>query len=186
MRFPERRYINEANKVHVKRKVGRRSNGRGGRALTAVAALAYYLDHERSCPTQGNGMTEEKPLRRGPRLRRSGERAKCRFCSRTLPRPKPRGEVFSPLLPGGSCPCGARFVVDPTGRNGGVALLEVLTDVVDGDRDRANFMIRGKDFEEYIENYEPHGHSFITGFKGYRRGMNRLYLTRLLDPADED
>ena len=131
-------------------------------------------------------MTEDKPLRRGPRLRRSGERAKCRFCSRTLPRPKPRGEVFTPLLPGGSCPCGARFVVDPTGRNGGVAILEVLTDIVDGDRDRANFMIRGKDFEEYIENYEPHGHSFITGFKGYRRGMNRLYLARLLDPADED
>ena len=131
-------------------------------------------------------MTEEKPLRRGPRLRRSGERAKCRFCGRTLPRPKPRGEVLIPLLPGGACSCGARFVVDPTGRNGGDALLEVLTDIVDGDRARANFMIRGRDFEEAIENYEPHGHTYITGFKGYRRGMNRLYLVRLLEPSEEE
>jgi hypothetical protein len=127
----------------------------------------------------------EQPLRRGPRLRRPGERAKCRFCSRTLPRPKRREDVLNPLLLGGACPCGARFVVDPTGRNGGVALLEVLTDVADGDRDRANFMIRGKDYEEAIENYEPNSHCYITGFKGYRRGMNRLYLARILDSPED-
>ena len=111
-------------------------------------------------------MSEEvgkRPRRRGPRLRRSGVRAVCRFCSLTLPRPKNREDALHPLLPGGKCRCGAVFVVDPTGRNGGVALIEALTDA-SGDLAAAGFMIPGTDYEDFIENYEPRDHSFMLGF----------------------
>ena len=114
-----------------------------------------------------------------------GERAKCRFCSRTLARPGRRDDALHPNLPGGRCPCGAFYVVDPGGRNGGVALIEALTDAVGGDQGKAGFMVPGRDYEDRIENYDDQAHRYITGFKGYRRGMARLYCVRLLQTAEE-
>jgi len=116
-----------------------------------------------------------------PRLRQSGERAKCPLCEAELPRPKRRpGNVIS-TLPGGKCACGSCFVVDPTGRNGGTALLEALEDACDGDRDRSLRLEQGRDYDELIENYDTHLHQLIRGFRGYRRGMARIYLVRLKD-----
>ncbi len=77
------------------------------------------------------------------------------------------------------------FVVDPTGRNGGVALIEALTDATGGDRGRASYMIPKRDYEDVIENYEPQHHRYIRGFRGYRRGMARLYLVRILQAPEE-
>jgi hypothetical protein len=132
-----------------------------------------------------NAMREGNPLRRGPTLRRTGERAKCRFCSRSLKRPQRRHDALNPNLPGGTCPCGAAFVVDPGGRNGGAALIEALTDATGGDRKRAGFMVPGRDYNDFIENYDDQSHRYITGFKGYRRGMARLYLVKLIEEPDE-
>jgi hypothetical protein len=120
-----------------------------------------------------------------PRLRRTGERAKCRFCSRSLPRPAKREHSLHPHLPGGKCPCGACYVIDPTGRNGGVALIEALQEVSGLKQGDAAMLLRNKDYEEFIENYEPRAHTFITGFKGYRRGMSRIYLVKLLEEPPE-
>jgi hypothetical protein len=118
--------------------------------------------------------------------RSRGQRAKCRFCSRTLPRPKKRENELAlhPLLPGAKCPCGATYVVDPTGRNGGNALIDALIDL-SGDRVNGPMLMRGHDYEEYIENYNTDAHQFITGFRGYRRGMARLYLVKLIDTSEE-
>ena len=118
--------------------------------------------------------------------RSRGQRAKCRFCSRTLPRPKKRENdlALHPLLPGATCPCGATYVVDPTGRNGGNALIDALIDAF-GDRQKAPLLMRGHDYEEFIENYNLDGHTFITGFRGYRRGMARMYLVKLIDRSED-
>jgi hypothetical protein len=80
--------------------------------------------------------------------------------------------------------CGASFVVDPTGRQGGQALLEALEDACAGDRDRSLRLERGRDYDELIENYDTQLHQFIKGVRGYRRGMARLYLIKLKDRAD--
>ena len=116
-----------------------------------------------------------------PTLRMRGEPPACPFCGAALPRPKRRAGATS-LLPGGRCTCGACFVVDPTGRNGGHALLEALADACGGDRARSNFLQPGRDYEELIENYDAQLHRWIKGFRGYRRGMARLYLVRLTSP----
>jgi len=118
------------------------------------------------------------------KLRRTGERAKCRFCSRTLPRPKKREDSLHPNLPGAHCPCGAVFVVDPTGRNGGVALIEALQGASGLREADAAMLLRRRDYEDFIENYDTRDHRFITGFRGYRRGMPRLYLVKLISPDD--
>jgi hypothetical protein len=119
-----------------------------------------------------------------PTLRQRGEPPACPFCGAALPRPKPRPNTPS-LLPGGRCACGAVFVVDPTGRNGGNALLEALADACGGDRDRSNFLQPGRDYQELIENYDMQLHRWIKGFRGYRRGMARLYLVKLTPSPSE-
>lgn len=117
-----------------------------------------------------------------PTLRQHGEPPACAFCGAALPRPKRRPGSPSSLLPGGRCACGACFVVDPTGRNGGQALVEALEDACGGDRQRASFLVPGQDYRELIENYDTHLHRYIKGFRGYRRGMARLYLVKLTAP----
>ena len=112
-------------------------------------------------------------------LRQRGEPPACPFCGAGLPRPKRRPANTTSVLPGGRCACGACFVVDPTGRNGGDALLEALADACGGDRARSNLLQPGRDYEELIENYDPQLHRWIKGFRGYRRGMARLYLVKL-------
>ena len=119
-----------------------------------------------------------------PTLRMLGEPPVCPFCGAALPRPKRRPWNQASLLPGGRCSCGAHFVVDPTGRNGGQALLEALEDASGGNRERSQFLVPGRDYQELIENYDTQLHRFIKGFRGYRRGMARLYLVKLTSAGD--
>ena len=118
-----------------------------------------------------------------PVLRQHGEPPACPFCGAALPRPRRRSSNTTSLLPGGRCACGACLVVDPTGRNGGNALLEALADACGGDRARSDFMVPGRDYQELIENYDPQLHRYVKGFRGYRRGMARLYLVKLTGPS---
>jgi hypothetical protein len=118
-----------------------------------------------------------------PTLRMQSQPPVCPFCGAALPRPKPRPWSRTSLLPGGRCTCGAHFVVDPTGRNGGQALMEALEDASGGDRERSQFFVPGRDYQELIENYDTQLHRFIKGFRGYRRGMARLYLVKLTAAA---
>jgi hypothetical protein len=76
--------------------------------------------------------------------------------------------------------------VDPTGRNGGIALVESLQEASGLKEADAAMLLRHRDYEDFIENYEPRAHTFITGFKGYRRGMARLYLVKLLEESPEE
>lgn len=118
-----------------------------------------------------------------PTLRQRGEPPACPYCGAALRRPKSRPWNPASLLPGGRCECGAFFVVDPTGRNGGNALLEALADACGGDRARSDFLVPGRDYDELIENYDAQLHRYIKGFRGYRRGMARLYLVKLTSAA---
>jgi hypothetical protein len=62
----------------------------------------------------------------------------CGFCWEWLPLPRSCREVFSgDGCVGGRCECGAVYVIDETGREGGQAQLDALAMVCDGDLDRA-------------------------------------------------
>jgi hypothetical protein len=117
-----------------------------------------------------------------PILRQHGEPPACAFCGAALPRPKRRPWNTTSVLPGARCACGACYVVDPTGRNGGHALLEALEDACGGDRERSLFLVPQRDYREMIENYDAQMHRYVKGFRGYRRGMARLYLVKLSAP----
>gem|GEM_PF-4376416 len=62
----------------------------------------------------------------------------CGFCWELLPRPEVRHDAFTgDGCLGGRCECGAVFVVDETGREGGLARLDALALVCGGDLERA-------------------------------------------------
>lgn len=65
-----------------------------------------------------------------------------------------------------------------------MALIEALQDVSGLKQSDAAMLLRNRDYEEFIENYETRDHRYITGFKGYRRGMARLYCVKLLQSAE--
>ncbi len=78
-----------------------------------------------------------------PRHRRIKARRKppirCAFCREVVPKPRKQDGVFSVEgCKGGRCEhCGAVFILDETGKNGGSALMDGLVLLCDGDMDRA-------------------------------------------------
>jgi hypothetical protein len=86
-------------------------------------------------------------MKKRKKLKMPSLRAGCPFCWEWLPPAELLTEVFSSDSRGGRCPCGAVFVVDETGRQGGAALLDALALACDGDLDRAQKLDSNKDYE---------------------------------------
>lgn len=100
------------------------------------------------------------------RFTRKGEPVLCPFCKNPVPRPSPLeappGSPSSSLLAatqGGRCSCGAIFLLDASGREGGQLLLEGLARICDGDLDRAMALSGGVDYQVRSLGYSPRGHN---------------------------
>lgn len=95
------------------------------------------------------GILKKKRKRsRKPRIRRPSIAVGCAFCWEYVPQPTEQRDVFSGGgCSGGRCECSAVYVIDPTGRDGGQALLDAQALACDGDLDRALALRNGIDFE---------------------------------------
>ncbi len=83
--------------------------------------------------------------------------ALCPFCRRAIPRPEElEGLWFE--FDGGRCSCGAYFAVDPTARNGGAVLMQVLVQSCDGDWDAAAGLTPDDYRVGYIHKYNSREH----------------------------
>jgi hypothetical protein len=115
----------------------------------------------------------------GVRAKRNVPRTICTFCYRKLPKPKLREDVFSAEgCQGGVCSCGASFVLDVTGKQGGTALLDALM-LITGDMDAAMKIQADVDYETKTEIYKN------------RRTVQRdilpkMWFARLLKPTGTD
>ncbi|MDK2888575.1 MAG: hypothetical protein PWP72_1453 [Thermoanaerobacter sp.] len=106
----------------------------------------------------------------------------CPFCGENIERPR---EVVttagSPGMPVGSCPCGAVYAFDISGRNLGSAFIEALVFACNMDWDLAWELLPDRDYrEKIVENYDPENHLLIPGgfFEG-RKITGALYFIRL-------
>jgi hypothetical protein len=89
----------------------------------------------------------------------------CPFCKELTPRPTLHMLVYSiDGARGGTCACGAAFVIDETGKNGGMALLDVLAMALDGDLDGALKLQARKDYRLAVIN-DPSRPSSPTGIQ---------------------
>ena len=103
--------------------------------------------------------------------------AACPFCEERVPRPKPFPE--NDQVVGGRCTCGAIFVADLTGKQGGQAYLDGLTLLV-GSVDRA-MDLTSDDYRMQKVGYRPRTHSLEARMP--RRGAfgrPKLWFIRLL------
>jgi hypothetical protein len=111
---------------------------------------------------------------------RMGQAARvgCPFCFEWIPAPKRTFDVYSPEgAKGGRCQCGAVFVVDETGKSGGLALLDAQTLLCDGDTERAiqletdvHVEVKTRDF---VSPGAAHrGHSYLTPKVWFVRAIN--------------
>lgn len=108
--------------------------------------------------------------------------ATCPFCEERFERPRPladtEGEAHT--FDGGRCGCGAVFVLDTTGRQGGQALLDSMALGCDGDRDRGLTLSADVDYKLEQVAYNPRTHSLDPKRVSRRFGQPTLYFFKLL------
>lgn len=83
--------------------------------------------------------------------------AECPFCKSRVARPKSLPEELE--MQGGRCACGALYLFDETGKQGGQLLLNGLTLISDGDMDAAMTLSAGTDYELKDVGYNPRTHT---------------------------
>ncbi|MFH1811365.1 MAG: hypothetical protein ABIJ09_21675 [Pseudomonadota bacterium] len=114
---------------------------------------------------------------------RQPARTGCPYCWEWIPEPRKLDKVYTPDgCMGGRCECGAYFVIDEIGRNGGMALLNAQVLACDGDVDRALQLSHGDDFEVLTRDYQQPGG---VGFRGYAHASRRakIWFLKLKGPV---
>jgi hypothetical protein len=105
-------------------------------------------------------------------------KAFCPFCRKEIDRPTKNSLRPVSPFPVGHCSCGAVYVSDLTGKNGGEALLEALATLCDNDEEKAWSLEEGEDYTMKVVGYEAKTHSF-TKRGHYKDGKARLYIVKL-------
>ena len=117
-----------------------------------------------------------------PRYKRREPHAACPFCEEKIPRALPRESVSTEdRFDGGACPCGAIYILDLTGKAGGVALLEALASVCDGDLDLGLKLRADVDYKLIQVPYNPRTHSLDPKRGRASFGQPMLYFCRRLE-----
>ncbi len=115
------------------------------------------------------------------RYQRKEPHAACPFCEEKIPRPTARESVSTDeKFDGGLCKCGAIFILDVTGKAGGVALLEALASIADGDLDAGMKLQAGVDYKLEQVSYNPRTHSLDPKRVRARFGQPLLYFCKRL------
>lgn len=123
----------------------------------------------------------------GPTPKEHVQQPSCPFCGQALAPPR-EPALRRPLeMPVGSCPCGAVYAYDASGKNLGSAFVEALVFACGMDWDLAWGLLPGEDYQEkVVEGYDGESHLLVPG--GYyqgRRVRGALYFVRLEEDVQE-
>lgn len=114
--------------------------------------------------------------------RQAPEPAFCAYCRGKLASP-PRLHGPTDLL-GSTCGrCGAICVADPTGKQGGEALMAALRMLADGDDDRAMSLREGVDYESRVVAWSEASNEVDPSLDANRYGVGRLWFFRVRGPV---
>jgi hypothetical protein len=106
---------------------------------------------------------------------RAAARVGCPFCFEWIPKPRLTHHVYSPEgAKGGRCECGAAFVIDETGKSGGVALLDAQTLLCDGNTQEAATLETGVHVEVETRDYRAPG----AGMRGHSYLKPKVWFVR--------
>lgn len=81
---------------------------------------------------------------------------------------------------GGTCrTCGAIYIVDPTGKSLGEAMMQALGLAAERLSKDISKMVEGEDYEDAVLNYDVRSHRSTGVSKGFMDGQGRLYIVNV-------
>jgi hypothetical protein len=105
----------------------------------------------------------------------------CPWCEKAQDRPI---ELSAGVVTtkGNRCDCGALYVADVTGRQGGECLIDALTLLCDGDMNESTALVEGQDYALVDICYRPRTHSVESKRPGPRSfGQSKLWFVIRLE-----
>jgi hypothetical protein len=111
--------------------------------------------------------------------RRASKEPTCPFCGSPIARPMEIAVGPGERGQGGTCPCGAQYLVDPTGKNVGQVMVQALEIVAGAIGKGMTELVPGEDYDEAILSYDWRTHQSPGVSKGFMDGYGRLYVVRV-------
>lgn len=113
------------------------------------------------------------------RTREEAVAPRCPFCDAALKRPEAMQGGESEQVQGGSCSCGAVYLVDPTGKNVGMVMAMALNIAAEKLGKRISDLDSENDYEDAVLSYDWRNHRSIGKVTGYMDGYGRMYVVRM-------
>lgn len=114
---------------------------------------------------------------------RRGLAPECPFCGKELARPAElKVSAFETAL-GGTCACGAIYLVDPTGKNVGTVMVQAMGMAADSLAKNVTDLTPDEDYEEAVLSYDWRIHRSPGVSGGYMDGYGRLYVIKVKTKA---
>jgi hypothetical protein len=109
-------------------------------------------------------------------MTRGGLAPRCPFCGKDLQRPAEMVISDTESGPGGTCPCGAIYLVDLTGKNVGLMMAQALNMIAEALGKDVGDLVPDRDYRESILSYDWRTHRSAGESHGYMDGYGRLYI----------
>jgi len=109
---------------------------------------------------------------------RQGREALCPFCDSRLARPVEMHISPGERRSGGSCGCGAVYLLDETGKAVGELMVAGLGLIADKLSRPMTELVPEEDYEDVILSYDWRTHRSLGVSTGYMDGFGRLYVIR--------
>ncbi|HXY55925.1 MAG TPA: hypothetical protein VEM40_14780 [Nitrospirota bacterium] len=111
---------------------------------------------------------------------REGVEPVCPFCRSRLDRPTMMRISSVEEVLGGTCAqCGALYVVDPTSKNVGEAMMQALGMAAVKLSKETSEMVAGQDYDDAILSYDWRTHRSPGPPRGFMDGHGRLYIIKI-------
>ena len=103
----------------------------------------------------------------------------CPFCGAELKRPTEMKVSDGEMGLGGSCTCGAIYLVDTTGKNVGTIMSQLLVTVAEMLSKDISTLVPDEDYQEEILSYDWRNHRSTGVNTGYMDRTGRLYIVKV-------
>lgn len=104
---------------------------------------------------------------------------RCPFCNAELRKPVETAVNQMETAQGGTCSCGAIYIVDPTGKNVGTVMIQALGMAADMLHKDVGQMDPDMDYEDAVLSYDWRTHRSSGVSTGYMDGYGRLYILKV-------
>ncbi len=103
----------------------------------------------------------------------------CPFCGTPLERPKAMTVSALETALGGTCKCGAFYLVDPTSKNVGEVMMQALGLAAERLGRDMSELVAGKDYEDAVLSYDVRIHRSTGISRGFKDGQGRMYVMKV-------